>query len=245
MGELNGRIALVTGAARGLGAAIVDVFLREGARVVAADVLREDAEAALQRWGGNARFIELDVTSEAHWTRAAELAERELGPVDTLVNNAGLAGVYPFESTDRALWDRLVGVMQTGPYLGLREFIPRMQKLGGGSIVNVGSTNALGGMAQTAAYTSAKHGILGLTRALALEYARAGIRINTVCPGPMRTPMLERAFGEQMESFAAHVPIGRLADPHEVAELVCFAASSRASYCVGATFVADGGLTAS
>ena len=111
------------------------------------------------------------------------------------------------------------------------------------AVVNVASTNAIRGMAQSAAYTAAKHGVLGLGRSLALEYAAKGIRINAVCPGAMRTPMLQSTFGDQIESFAAHIPIGRLSDPHEVAEVVSFLASPRASFCVGATFVIDGGQT--
>lgn len=243
MGELAGKVAVVTGAARGLGAAIADVFHREGAKVLLTDMLIEEGRQLSARLGADARFIAHDVTDELQWQRVLEFARSELGALDILVNNAGLAGVYPFEDTSQELWQKLVGVMQTGPYLGMRTAIPLMLASGGGSIVNIASTNALRGMARTAAYTTAKHGLLGLSRALALEYASAGIRINAVCPGAMRTPMLQTSFGDEMEGFSQYVPLGRLADPKEVAEVVSFIASARASFCIGATFVADGGMT--
>lgn len=243
MGELEGRIALITGAARGLGAAIGEVFCREGAKVVLTDVLAEDGKQLARKLGDSVRFMEHDVTNESQWTRAVEYARSEFGGLSILVNNAGVAGVYPFEKTSPALWQKLLSIMETGPYLGMRSAIPVMLEAGGGSIVNIASTNALRGMAMTAAYTAAKHGVLGLSRALALEYAAKGIRINAVCPGAMQTPMLQESFGDQMDAFASHIPLGRLAAPREVAELVAFVASERASYCVGATFVADGGLT--
>lgn len=243
MGELQGKVALVTGGARGLGAAIVEVFRREGAKVVISDLLVEEGEQLASALGDEARFIEHDVSDEAQWKHTVDFIHSEFGQLDILVNNAGLAGVYPFDATSPVLWNRLVSVMQTGPYLGMRAVLPTMVDAGNGAIVNVASTNSIRGMAQTAAYTAAKHGVLGLSRALALEYASTGVRINAVCPGAMRTPMLERSFGEKMEAFAGYVPLGRLADPHEVAEVISFVASSRASFCVGATFVADGGMT--
>jgi 3alpha(or 20beta)-hydroxysteroid dehydrogenase len=243
MGELTGKVALVTGAARGLGAAIVDVLHREGANVVVSDLLQDEGQSVVARLGSTTRFVNHDVTDAAQWSHAIDYAMSEFGKLDILVNNAGLAGVYPFESTTPELWQRLLAVMQTGPYLGMRAVIPGMLARGAGAIVNITSTNAIRGMAQTAAYTAAKHGLLGLTRAMALEYASVGIRINAVSPGAMRTPMLQNSFGEQMEAFADHIPIRRLADPHEVAEAVAFLASSRASFCIGANFVVDGGLT--
>jgi 3alpha(or 20beta)-hydroxysteroid dehydrogenase len=244
MGELNGKVALITGAARGLGAAIAEVFVREGASVIGTDLLIEEGENLITRLGRAARFIAHDVTREEHWSRVIDFARSEFGRLDILVNNAGLSGIYPFEETTPEVWHKLVSVMQTAPYLGMRAVLPHMSRAGGGSIVNIASTNSLQGMARSAAYTAAKHGVLGLTRALALEYAATGIRINAVCPGAMKTPMLRLAFGEQMESFASHVPAGRLSDPHEVAEVVSFLASPRASYCIGVAFVVDGGMTA-
>jgi len=243
MAELQGKIALITGAARGLGAAIVDVFLREGAAVVMTDLLVDEGEQRARESHGRARFIEHDVTDEQHWTRVMDYARSEFGRLDILVNNAGLSGVHAFADTSPELWQKLIAVMQTGPYLGMRACIPAMLEAGSGAIVNIASTNAIRGMPQTAAYTAAKHGLLGLSRALALEYAKQGIRINAVCPGAMATPMLKNALGTQMAAFAGQVPIERFSDPHEVAELVSFVASERASFCIGAAFVADGGMT--
>ena len=243
MGELTGKVALITGAARGLGAAIAEIFLREGARVVITDVMKNEGRQLAEHLGSDATFIEHDVTDEAQWTRAVDHTISSFGALDILVNNAGLSGVHSFDSTTPELWQRMLAVMTTGPYLGIRAVLPHMLRAGSGAIVNVASTNAILGMAQTAAYTAAKHGVLGLTRSLALEYVAAGIRINAVCPGAMRTPMLKEAFGAEMDEFSHHLPIRRLAEPREVAEVVAFLASSRASYCVGATFVADGGLS--
>lgn len=243
MGELNGQVALITGAARGLGAATAEVFLREGARVVITDVLETEGRQLAGRLGDNASFIAHDVTDAAQWSRAVEHVLSSFGTVDILVNNAGLSGVHSFDSTTPELWHRLLAVMQTGPYLGIRTVLPHMLRAGRGAIVNVASTNAILGMAQMAAYTAAKHGVLGLTRSLALEYAASGIRINAVCPGGMRTPMLEEAFGAKTDEFARQLPLHRLAEPQEVAEVVAFLASPRASYCIGAAFVVDGGLS--
>ncbi|MDX2277896.1 MAG: SDR family oxidoreductase [Hyphomonadaceae bacterium] len=243
MGELTGKTALVTGGARGLGAAIAEVFRREGAKLVLTDVLDDEGRALAARLGPQARYTHLDVTDEDQWRKTADFAVAEFGALDILVNNAGLLGLYPFEATSPELWNKLVTVMQTGPFLGMREVLPRMTAAGSGAVVNVASTNAVQGMANSAAYTAAKHGVLGLTRAAALEYASSGVRINAVCPGAMRTPMLEQTFGDQMDSFAEHVPLGRLSDPNEVAEVVSFLASTRASFCLGASFVVDGGMT--
>jgi NAD(P)-dependent dehydrogenase (short-subunit alcohol dehydrogenase family) len=241
MGELAGKVALITGAARGLGRSIAEVFAREGAELLLTDVADgSDTAAAI---GGSAAFATLDVASAEGWQGVVRTALDRFGRIDVLVNNAGLIGAYPFDTTDRALWDRLLGVMATGPYLGIQAVLPHMLEAGSGSIVNIASTNSIRGMAQTAAYTAAKHGVLGLTRALALEYAKSGVRINAVCPGSMETPMLIGALGDQLAAFGEQVPIGRFCDPREVAEAVSFVASDRASYMIGAAMVVDGGLT--
>jgi NAD(P)-dependent dehydrogenase (short-subunit alcohol dehydrogenase family) len=241
MGELAGKVALVTGSARGLGRAIADVFVREGAQVLLTD-LAEPSDTA-HEIGGATSSARLDVANADDWQAVVDLAMARFGRIDVLVNNAGLLGSYPFDATDRKLWDKLLSVMTTGPYLGTKAVLPHMLAAGKGAIVNIASTNAIRGMAQTAAYTAAKHGVLGLTRALALEYAKSGVRINAVCPGSMNTPMLIDAFGDQLAAFGEQVPIGRFCDPHEVAEAVSFVASDRASYMIGATMVVDGGLT--
>lgn len=243
MGELAGKIAIITGAAKGLGLATARTFLREGALVLLTDVDREGGEQAAKSLGQNAAFCTHDVTDPADWDTVVAAAKAHFGVPHILVSNAGLLGLYSFEDTDVERYRRLIAVMQDGVWLGFQALLPVMTERGSGSIVTVASTNGIRGMASSAAYTAAKHGALGMTRALALEYAPRGIRINAVCPGAMRTPMLRDTFGAQMESFAAHVPIGRLSEPDEVAEAISFVASGRASFMIGATVVVDGGMT--
>lgn len=243
MGELAGKVALITGAARGLGRATAEIFHREGASVMATDLLVDQGLALAGAYDERMAFATHDVTSEADWQAAVENTIATYGKLDILVNNAGLHGVHPFETTTVELWERQLRVMTTGPFLGVRAALPHLLESGDAAIVNIASTNAIGGMAQTTAYTAAKHGVLGFSRSLALEYVGRGVRVNAVCPGGMRTVMLEEAFGNTIETFGAHVPIGRLSDPREVGEVVCFLASPRASYMVGATVVVDGGLT--
>lgn len=243
MGELQGMNAVVTGGAGGLGLATAKVFLREGAKVLVTDIDEVRGEEAARQLGGNARFCRHDVGSEKDWKAVAAATEDWFGVPDILVANAGLLGLIPFEETDCARYRKLVEVMQDGVWFGFARFAPEMAQRGSGSIVVVASTNAIRGMASSAAYTAAKHGALGMTRSLALEYAPRGLRINAVCPGAMRTPMLEATFGDAMEEFAAHIPLGRLSDPAEVAEAVSFVASPRASFMCGATVVVDGGMT--
>ncbi|MGE3620386.1 MAG: SDR family NAD(P)-dependent oxidoreductase [Acidimicrobiia bacterium] len=243
MGELDGKVAIVTGAAQGLGAAVCDVFVREGATVVVTDVQAEEGRATAGRLGDRASFLDLDVTDEASWQQAVDEVQARHGRVDVLVNNAGMVGGRPLGDTTPEVWARTVAVNQTGPFLGCRAVVPGMVAAGGGAIVNVGSTMSVRGRSDNTGYTATKHGVLGLTRALALEVAPFGIRVNAVVPGAMRTPMFDSRVGDAADEFAAQLPIRRLSDPHEVAEVVSFVASSRASFCVGATFVADGGMT--
>lgn len=243
MGELAGKTAIITGAASGLGLATARIFLREGARVLISDVDAGRGEAAAQELGSNAVFCVHDVSDRDDWARVARKADALFGVPDILVANAGLLGLIAFEDTDMECYRRLVGVMQDGVWHGMSQFVPAMAGRGSGSIVTVASTNAIRGMAQSAAYTLAKHGTLGMTRALALEYASSGVRINAVCPGAMRTPMLEATFGDAIDDFAEHIPLGRLSDPAEVAEAISFVASPRASFMCGATVVVDGGMT--
>jgi 3alpha(or 20beta)-hydroxysteroid dehydrogenase len=239
VGELQGKTAVITGAAGGLGLATAKVFLREGARVLITDIDQPRGETAVAELGDGARFHRHDVTSEADWAAVAASAGRWFGLPDILVANAGLLGLIPFESTELARYRQLVSVMQDGVWLGFVAFAPQMAERGEGSIVVVASTNAIRGMAGSAAYTAAKHGALGMTRSLALEYAPRGLRINAVCPGAM----LQATFGDSMEEFAGHIPLGRLSDPSEVAEAISFLASPRASFMCGATVVVDGGMT--
>jgi 3alpha(or 20beta)-hydroxysteroid dehydrogenase len=242
-GELAGKRAIVTGAAGGLGLATARIFLREGAEVLLTDIDASRGAQAAGELGENARFVRHDVSLSEDWEHVHAAAAEWFGAPDILVANAGLLGLYPFEQTDVALYANLVAVMQTGVWHGFTRFLPQMAERGSGAIVVVASTNGIRGMANSAAYTAAKHGALGMMRSLALEYAPKGVRINAVCPGAMRTPMLHATFGEQIDGFAEHIPLGRLSDPSEVGEAISFVASDRASFMCGSTVVVDGGMT--
>ena len=177
MGELEGKVAVVTGGARGLGAAIGDVFVREGATVVVTDVLVPEGQQS--RSPGRRKSLHpADVTEEVQWQNMVDQVRESFGRIDVLVNNAGLVGVMAFEEIPPDRWERLIAVMQTGPYLGMRTVLPHMLAAGHGAIVNVASINALRGRAVSSAYTAAKHGLLGMTRALALEYARSACALT-------------------------------------------------------------------
>lgn len=241
MSELAGLVAMVTGGAQGLGAATAETFVREGATVIVLDLKEEAGHEVARRVGG--QFIPLDVTDGTRWAAAVSNVLGLYGRIDVLVNNAGVAGVMPFSETSPRRWESQLDVMQTGPYLGMRAVLPAMVEAGAGAIVNVASINAIRGRAASAAYTTAKHGLLGLTRSVALEYASSGIRVNAVCPGGMRTPMLVEAIGDDIDSYGRRAPIGRLGEPGEIAEVISFLASPRASYCIGAAITVDGGVT--
>ncbi|MGD9996420.1 MAG: glucose 1-dehydrogenase [Ilumatobacteraceae bacterium] len=248
MNRLDGKVAIITGAARGQGAAEARLFAAEGARVVVADVLDEQADALAEELGDVALAVHLDVSDEAQWEQAVSTAVRKFGSVHVLVNNAGIARYSPIADLPLAEYMAIVNVNQVGTFLGMRAVIPTMARAGGGSIVNISSTSGLVGAPGTAAYTSSKFAVRGMTKTAALELASAGIRVNSVHPGGVDTPMLrsddmdDAAIG--LDSFVASVPMRRLADPVELARLVLFLASDESSFCTGSEFVADGGLTA-
>lgn len=248
-GRLTGKTAIVTGGARGLGAGIAQRLAAEGAHVLIGDVrteLGEEVAAELRAGGARALFVHLDVTDEESWARAVATAEAELGPVDVLVNNAFSMTLHEIEHETLEGWERTLAVTLTGPFLGMRAVVPGMRERGRGSIVNVSSTHggdvAVPGLA---AYQAAKGGLSALTRNVAIAYARDGIRANAVHPGPIRTPIIEElGFTETQASIAAGLPIGRVAEPAEVAAAVAYLASDEASFATGSSLVVDGGYTA-
>lgn len=248
MTKLESKVALVTGAARGLGAAVCQWMINAGATVVAADIDSIHVQNRADELGERASFVELDVTSEQSWDSAVSGIMQKFGRIDVLVNNAGLVWIAPLVDTSLEDYHRLVAVNQTGPYLGMRAVLPVMMKAGRGSIVNVSSMNGIRGMPGESIYSATKHAVIGMTRSVALEVAELGIRVNAVCPGAMDTPMLEEvdlgaAGMTTAEALAPLVPFKRLASAAEVAEVVGFLASDASSYCSGAEFVADGGWT--
>ena len=248
--RLAGKVALISGAARGMGAATVRLFLEEGAHVVFGDVLadegnRLEADLVADHGAPPARFVVLDVTSEADWARAVAFAESTFGGLDILVNNAGTSGPGRTETSTMAEWDRVLAVNLTGALLGIRTTVPAMRKRGGGSIVNVSSIYGMVGAATGPAYQASKGGLRMLSRSAAFEYATQGIRVNSVHPGLVDTPMLAPLSPEQLGVRLARTPMARYADPREVAYGLLYLASDEASFVTGAELVIDGGYTAS
>jgi NAD(P)-dependent dehydrogenase (short-subunit alcohol dehydrogenase family) len=249
MGRLDGKVALITGAALGQGAAEARLFAREGARVLLGDVLVDEGEQvarAIVEDGGDARFVRLDVASQADWTAAVELAERVWGKLDVLVNNAGIANRSGITDTSDELWERVISINQKGTFLGMRTAVPAMRRAGGGSIVNISSVLATMGSGNSVAYTASKGAITAMTRTVSVELATENIRVNVVHPGAIDTPMVHGLIGDdpdaRREMIARH-PIGRAGEPEEVAMGVLFLASDEASFVTGATLVIDGGNT--
>jgi cyclopentanol dehydrogenase len=247
MSRLAGRVALISGAARGQGEAEARLFAREGASVVLGDVRTEQGEQVAREIaadGGEAVFTPLDVTSEGDWTRAVELAEGTFGRLDILVNNAAILGRPGIMDTSLELWNHVIAVNQTGPFLGMRAAIPALRRAGGGSIVNISSALAIVGYGESASYTAAKGGLTALTRTVAVELATEGIRVNVVHPGVIDTPMVDDGVGRSPEALraqAATAPLGRIGRAEEMAAAVLFLASDESSFVTGASLSVDGG----
>jgi 3alpha(or 20beta)-hydroxysteroid dehydrogenase len=245
-GRVAGKVALVTGAARGQGAAHAERLAAEGAAVLLTDVLDADGEAVAERIraaGGRAAYRRLDVGSEGEWESAAAAAE-SFGPVTVLVNNAGIATRASILATDADTWERSVAVNQRGTFLGMKACLPGMIEAGGGSIVNVSSVLGISGAAGYASYQATKHAVIGLTRSAARTHGPDGVRANVIRPGYIVTPMSQENPVSAQEALIAQVPLGRAAQPEEVASLVLFLASEESAYISGAQIPIDGGLLA-
>jgi 3alpha(or 20beta)-hydroxysteroid dehydrogenase len=246
MGKLDGRVVLVTGAARGQGEQEARLFRAEGAEVVVADVLDDRGEALAKEIG--ALYVHLDVSREAGWAAAVTTAKDAYGRVDGLVNNAGILRFNALVDTPLDEFMRVVQVNQVGVFLGLKALAPESEAAGGGTIVNAASYTGLTGMAYVGAYAATKHAIVGLTRVAALELARKGIRVNAVCPGAIDTAMSDPGDGASAESidrlYRKRVPLGRIGRPEEVARLALFLSCDDSSYITGQPFVIDGGWLA-
>ncbi|MXG28367.1 SDR family NAD(P)-dependent oxidoreductase [Streptomyces sp. YIM 132580] len=256
MGKLDGRVVLVTGAARGQGEQEARLFAAEGARVVIADVLVEQGEALAQELGeGAARFVRLDVGREEEWAEAVSVARDAFGKIDGLINNAGILRFNELVHTPLEEFQQVVQVNLTGAFLGIRAVAPEIEAAGGGTIVNTSSYTGLTGMALVGAYAATKHAVLGLTKVAAVELAGKGIRVNAICPGAVDTAMSNPALldpdAELSRSDAALdayyrklVPMGRIGRPEEVAALALFLTAEDSSYITGQPFVIDGGWLA-
>ena len=245
MGRVDGKVAIVSGASRGLGAAQASQLVAEGAHVVMGDVLDDEGRELAAKLGDGSVYQHLDVTSAEQWAEAVALAERRFGRLDVLVNNAGIFRSGPIESLEESVWASVIAVNQTGVFLGMRSVVAPMRRAGGGSIVNISSIDGLVGSTQSLAYVASKFAVRGMTKVAALELGRYGIRVNSVHPGGIETPMLTGALpAEAVEAMFSAMPLGRVGQPEEVAELVTWLASDAASYSTGSEFVIDGGWTA-
>jgi 3alpha(or 20beta)-hydroxysteroid dehydrogenase len=239
MGKLDGKVAIITGGARGMGAAHARLFVAEGARVVLADVLEQEGRAIAAELGDSARFVPLDVRDRDQWNVVVATAISDFGRVDVLVNNAGIFRREPIETHSHEMWDEVIGVNLTGVWNGTKAVISAMRQAGGGSIINVSSTAGITGYAFLPAYSASKWALRGLTKSTALDLGGFGIRANTVHPGFVRTPMTEE-LGDNTANVALH----RQAEDTEVSPLVLFLASDDSAFSTGGEFIADGGESA-
>ena len=249
--RLAGKVAFISGGARGMGATEAKLFANEGAAVAIGDVLEEAGkrtEAEINQSGGQALFVSLDVTSEQSWLDAIGATVAKFGRLDILVNNAGVSAHGMIEFTTEADWDRVMDVNSKGPFLGTKAAIPEMRKSGGGSIINISSQLGLVGTEMSSPqYQSSKGAIRLLTKTTALQYAPDGIRCNSVHPGVIHTPILDKVLAQAKDSDALYAewlalhPVGRIGKPEEVAALCLYLASDESAFATGAEFVLDGG----
>lgn len=247
--DLFGKVAIVTGGAQGIGAATAEAMASAGAAVVVTDVLDEEGErlaSHLRDGGCQARYEHLDVSDEANWQHVVEKTVEELGGLHILVNNAGIGTMPDVETETREGWDRLIAINQTGVWLGMKTAAPRMRASGGGSIVNVSSIfGAVGGFGESIAYHASKGAVRLMTKNAAIRYAKEGIRINSVHPGFIDTPMIAQVKDTPVEqAILANTPMGRLGTPAEIGAVIAFLASDAASYMTGSEVYVDGGWTA-
>ena len=254
--RLEGKVALITGAAAGVegelmgfGGAAARLFAREGAKVVLTDILVEQGErsaAEIRELGGDAIFVKLDVTSDDDWQNAIQAALDAYGRLDIMVNNAGTSAPATVEDTTVDVWDGQMDVHAKGVFLGTKYAIPEMRKVGGGSIINISSIYGLVGSVGSTAYHAAKGAIRIFTKAAAIQYAPDGIRINSVHPGFMRTPLTRRRFDdpEREAELLARIPMNRIGDAYEIAYGILYLASDESSFVTGSELVIDGGVTA-
>jgi len=248
--RLAGKVALISGGARGMGAVEARLFAKEGAKVTIGDILEDEGrklEAEISAAGGEVMFVHLDVTNEAAWQHAVEATVGRFGKLDILVNNAGISGRGRIEDTTVKEWDQVMEVNAKGVFLGTKVVIPAMRASGGGSIINISSQLGLVGTDHSSPqYQASKGAVRLLTKATAIQYATEGIRANSVHPGPVVTPMTEaaRADPERYKIMLSRIPMGRYGQPEDVAFGVLYLASDESAWVTGSELVIDGGWTA-
>lgn len=235
-GRVEGKVALISGGARNIGAASARALVAEGAKVVIGDLLDEEGKALADELGEAARYVHLDVTSDEDWRAAVALAVAEFGKLDVLFNNAGIFNGGMLQRYKRALWQEMLDVNLTGPFLGMRAATDEMIAAGGGSIINTSSIEGLRGTPWAHGYVASKWGLTGLTKSAAMELAPHGIRVNSLHPGRISTPATDA-----MPEDLIPIPLGRPGRPEEVAAFVVFLASDESSFATGSEFVVDGG----
>lgn len=239
-GRLSGKVAVITGAAQGMGAEHARVFAEAGAKVVVADIAKALGMAIAEELGESALFVEHNVTNSASWDEVIKAAEDRFGPVNVLVNNAGIGYGVPLDDLTEAEYRKFIDINQVGVFLGIKTVLPSMRRAGGGSIVNISSSAGIRGTFSAMAYIASKFAVTGMTKSAAIDLGREGIRVNSVHPGLTRTPMLASEYEAALKDT---LPLGRAAEPREVSNLVLYLASDESSYSTGGEFVVDGGLT--
>lgn len=249
MPTLEGKVAIITGGARGMGESIARRFAAEGAKVVIGDILEDEGKTTADAIGEVARFSKLDVADVDSWDEIIGLAQTEFGAIDVLVNAAGIVVPDPIIDGDPGVFRKSFEVNQFGPYLGTRACAKVMAQQGAGAIVNVSSTQGIAGMAAVSGYVASKFGVRGFTKAAALELGRVGIRVNSIHPGFTDTPMLWAAAGgvknaDVEKAISSTVPLGRIGSPDDIAAIVLFLVSDAGSYVTGAEIAVDGGVLA-
>lgn len=237
--RLAGKVALISGGARGMGASHVRTLVAEGAKVVFGDILDDEGKAVAAEVGEASRYVHLDVTKPEDWDAAVATAIAEYGGVDVLVNNAGIINIGTLEDYALSEWHRILDINLTGVFLGIRAVVKPMKEAGRGSIINISSIEGMAGTIACHGYTATKFAVRGLTKSAALELGPSGIRVNSIHPGLIKTPMTE-----WVPEDIFNTALGRIAQPKEVSNLVVYLASDESSYSTGSEFVVDGGTTA-
>ena len=248
--RLDGKVALISGGSRGMGAFEAELFVQEGAKVVIGDVRDDEGDALAKKIvdrGGESAFVHLDVTSESDWAAAVMEAVERYGKLDVLVNNAGVSARGSIEETSPDDWDRVMDINAKGVFLGTRSAIPEMRKAGGGSIINISSQLGLVGMGESSPqYQASKGAVRIFSKSAAIQYAHEGIRVNSVHPGPIITPMTEARRSDEVvrQRMISRIPLGRYGESEDVAYGVLYLASDESSFVTGSELVIDGGWTA-
>jgi len=243
MSRLDGKVAVITGAAGGMGESHARRFVKEGAKVVIADLDSENGKKLADELGDQAVFIDLDVTDEDNWKNLVEETENQFGPINILVNNAGIVASNSIADTSYEDYQKTIKINQDGVFLAMKHVYSSMKKAEIGSIVNISSVNGLVGGVNNSAYITSKFAVRGLTKAGAAEFAKDNIRVNSVHPGTIKTAMTEQEDVQDIiEAALKNVPMDRLAEPEEITNLVLYLASDESSYSTGSEFIADGGM---